>query len=219
MKKGRECPKDIGKESFWSEEQYLLNEAARTFPDLFRECRTCIECMAVAQHYEIPTRLLDVTGNALVGLYFAVQCNTEAETAADGMVYVFKVSVGEYREALQNGTVDLLGRRQHCTKGRRGRISFKTTPRLVFPSFLTERQKAQDGAFYVIGDDGKSRIEFKKDNYETISIPMNCKDAIRDELELRCNVHKGTMFPDSLTSYKDKFMREAADRICNCKHN
>ena len=215
LAKDGECPKDIVKESYWSEEQYLLDEAERIFPDLFRQCTKDVERMSVAQHYEIPTRLLDVSGNALVALYFAAQPNTTGGEENDGKVFVFKVSVAEYRKALQIGKIDLSVSKQHRAKGRRGKLPFDNTPQLAFPSFLTPRQKAQDGAFYVMGDDANARIDFMKADYDEIIIPKGCKETIRDELEQRCNVHRGTLFPESLTSYKDKLMREAALRIRN----
>lgn len=215
LEKDGECPKDIVKESYWPEEQYLLDEAERIFPDLFRQCMKDVERLAVAQHYEIPTRLLDVSGNALVALYFAAQPNTTGGEENDGKVFVFKVSVAEYRKELQIGKIDLSVSKQHRAKGRRGKLPFDNTPQLAFPSFLTPRQKAQDGAFYMMGDDGKSRVDFAKADYDEIIIPKGCKEAIRGELEQRCNVHGGTLFPESLTSYKDKLLREAAVRIRN----
>ena len=213
VEKGKRYPKDLKMRSYLSEEQYLLDEAERMFPDLFRVCRTDVERMSIAQHYEIPTRLLDVSDNALVALYFATQKMAKGKDR-DGRVFVFKVSASEYRQALKMGRCesDLCWRHgDECEQGERG--SFGTAPQLVFPSFLTQRQRAQSGAFYVMGDDGAKRIDFKKDDYSEITIPKGRKAAILEELEERCNIHKGTLFPESLTSYKEKLLREASVRI------
>jgi hypothetical protein len=43
------------------------------------------------QHYGLPTRLLDVTGNPLVALYFATEPYRSRLSTVDGKVYVFSV--------------------------------------------------------------------------------------------------------------------------------
>ena len=55
-------------------------------PDIFRNDMQPLELLALLQHYGIPTRLLDITENALVALYFA--CCSEPDK--DGEVFVFK---------------------------------------------------------------------------------------------------------------------------------
>lgn len=54
-------------------------------PDVFRDGMSPVELLALLQHYGVPTRLLDVTENALVALYFA--CCSEPNR--DGNVFVF----------------------------------------------------------------------------------------------------------------------------------
>ena len=74
--------------TIFNEERNLIEMAKFKMPEVFHKDLLPIELLALLQHHGIPTRLLDVTQNALVALYFACVGNDDK----DGEVIVFKES-------------------------------------------------------------------------------------------------------------------------------
>ncbi|KRL26015.1 hypothetical protein FD27_GL001402 [Limosilactobacillus frumenti DSM 13145] len=66
-------------------EDNLFNDFLMTDPQLFEKCRTNFERMALMEHYHLPTRLLDVSSNPLIALFFAVKGGQ-----GNGEVYIYK---------------------------------------------------------------------------------------------------------------------------------
>lgn len=52
-------------------EHLIFRDFLARYDDEFQTCRSTFDILTKMQHYELPTRLLDVTTNALVALYFA----------------------------------------------------------------------------------------------------------------------------------------------------
>lgn len=63
----------------------MINDFLAKYPDLFKNCQNNVDRLALMQHHQLPTRMLDLTTDALIALYFAV----EKDNCKDGVVYVF----------------------------------------------------------------------------------------------------------------------------------
>ena len=70
-------------------EDKIIKEALLNCPDDFLPTDTLLEKLVKLQHYGYPTRLLDLTANALVGLYFA--CSNTKHHDKDGELIILDI--------------------------------------------------------------------------------------------------------------------------------
>lgn len=93
--------------SFWNldasitrEPKYIENEGNMYYdilslkPDAFKNDTSVYEKLITMQHYGMPTRLLDVTRNPLVAIFFA--CNNLQRKDSDGVIFTFKPEESEF---------------------------------------------------------------------------------------------------------------------------
>jgi hypothetical protein len=76
-------------EGLWHKEKDIHLAALCRTPSEFISDKTTYDRMVRLQHFSLPTRLLDVTSNALVALYFSVSNN--AHDSVDGDVLVLQI--------------------------------------------------------------------------------------------------------------------------------
>lgn len=69
-------------------ELQMYQEMLRRNPQAFQDCHTTFECLVKMQHYDLSTRLLDLTQSPLVALYFACCEMNEC----DGEIIILKAN-------------------------------------------------------------------------------------------------------------------------------
>ena len=87
----------IGRGGRLKRETQLFRETERRLPDEFASCKSTFEKLVLMQHYQIPTRIMDITTSALQAVFFACyndpdygMCE-EKQGRKDGVVYVYEV--------------------------------------------------------------------------------------------------------------------------------
>lgn len=89
--------------SWYEHECDLYNETVIECPNSFANCVTHLDYLVEMQHYGLPTRLLDITKNPLVALYFACCDNFNSQ----GELIVFDVKTDEIKYP-KSDTVSIL---------------------------------------------------------------------------------------------------------------
>lgn len=89
-------------------QKYLIDNENKIIQDAFTYCsnyfsdnETLFEKLVKLQHYDYKTRLLDITSNALVALYFAIDTcevnEVKIDKSVDGEVIVFDIPTNEIK--------------------------------------------------------------------------------------------------------------------------
>ena len=208
--------RDDKPKSYINEREYA-REIIRRHPEQFK-FNNNIDSLIKMQHYSLPTRLLDWTGNPLVALYFA--CEQEKE--ADGVVFLEECSVFKDSEPTVRTIGDFIisGRGDDDSSLMTIALEYSIhltsewlhSKRYVFfsPSLANDRIKAQDGYFalYLLFD-YKDRHELEEvESLEKIIVPHDAKALIRQEL-MRIGIHKGSLFPELPNQIK--YIEEVVD--------
>lgn len=86
--------KDVGLNDY---EKFAVRDLISVHPQEFQFDQTMFDRLVRMQHYGLPTRLLDVTTNPLVALYFACEDHDEDGEPQDGKVQAFFTPRGNER--------------------------------------------------------------------------------------------------------------------------
>lgn len=194
-------------------ESKMIDDVKIRCPNEFDSDILPISLLAKLQHYGIPTRMLDLTENALVALFFAC-CSSKNN---DGKVYCFKVDenmlhsafsfkanivadsyeFSEYTLYKVSSFVSKIKHKEYFPKQYQNYdkleseiIDLFMKPLFVIPEYKTERIKRQQGLFLIFPNKIENEylidepVEVLPELYSEIIIPYSEKEKILEELKL-----------------------------------
>lgn len=159
------------------------------------------------QHFGIPTRLLDLTKNPLIGLYFACENNFEQ----DGALYIFKenrknilnfnsIQLECFEKLIKNKDAKICEECNNMTKQKceQGKEIIKRS--YFIKGFANnDRINNQSGSFIFSGIDDKNNKKSIDKLDELIKNVFIIDSKIKKDVLLKLkelNIHSGTVYPD-----------------------
>ncbi|MEE0547507.1 MAG: FRG domain-containing protein [Peptococcaceae bacterium] len=193
-----------------------------------------------AQHYGVPTRLLDFTANPLVAMYFC--CRSGSEN--DGVIWIINTVSFDYWSTNES-VCDFLRRRgdiiNFIMQEVRGEFDYgelvgeprdnKIRPLMFIPPYIDQRMSAQSSRFLIWGEkqsaledmikpdnemqlDTGMNVDFINDEHflGKMIVPAECKKGIMKELDL-LNINEKSIFPglDGIGRYLNKYYEDNSD--------
>lgn len=234
LEKYATIPPSIARDrGYISNESAIYHESIGMKKDEFKGLLTPLEKLAKLQHYGIPTRLVDVTIDPLIALYFAVE---NADDLSPGNVYLYLtngypsdskeatiLSILPTLPALDVDSViaeyeKLLGE----SLSREEVLEIVRTPIVIQYSDALQisnpRLHSQKGTFLICGNevvDGNITNSLKSLDTITpsviIRIPYEYKKEIKNELDLKYSINQTRIYPElpSVANYiKEKYKEE-----------
>jgi hypothetical protein len=185
-------------------EEDIINEFIRRRPDEFPERDGLFNILAKMQHYGLHTRLLDVTENPVVCLYFTCSQNLDK----DGEIFIFKKDLDEIpsNAALNiitefyinhrnnNGDYDIVSYYDYALNNYKSKdveIAFhhivNGLPCFARPKIINERILRQSGSFMLFANDvcpgincpNESCADYGTDNCAMDGVATNLRERVK----------------------------------------
>lgn len=199
-------------------EYNMIYDTLQVKSEEFKSYKYPIEILSKMQHYEIPTRLIDVTLDPYIALYFSIE---ESEETNDAEVFVFEkesysidskdvrlVSLLSMSNDYSTNKIIELYKETYSEEISENEIIniIKENKFIDFNEQLSksnERLSTQKGSFILctnLIEDNLIKIKIhqvkKSESICTIRIPFEYKDAIKKDLDIKYNINKHMIYPE-----------------------
>lgn len=213
-------PSIARKRQLLENEHELFHKILALKPHDFVNDLTDYEKLITMQHYGLPTRLLDVTRNPLVAIFFA--CNNWERRYQDGLVYVFEEDQKSEEHKFLNPDDDTVKCLTKIVKSKDHKVcencksqevgqscnfsdkSFMQKNHFIRGIAKNRRIDNQSGDFIFVGTDKNSKENKAVDELvsEYLVIDHEVKPILLENLEVM-NIHGGSVYPElgNMSSY------------------
>lgn len=114
--------------ALWSRNEHrMIRDVISAHPQEFKDDRSMLDQLVRLQHYGLPTRLLDVTHNFLVALFFACKDSEDGKSEGDGAVFYIQGPIAR-QKYYDSDTVSVVANLANLTGLRKARIAMKRSP-------------------------------------------------------------------------------------------
>jgi hypothetical protein len=214
---------DNGDWQFLPNEDRLCKELLIAHYDEFQDDQYRFDRLVRMQHYRLPTRLLDISGNPLVALYFA--CSSKPEIEGEVIIFRVKLDCIKYYDSdtvsclsnvsnltyAQKNEIDLnldqnsfnetdvAGKLLHHIKSEKGYFEARIVPDdlrsivCVKAKRTNMRIKSQSGAFLLFGHE-VALPDAGQDGIEISRVMIEDKKHILKQLD-QININATTVYP------------------------
>lgn len=153
-------------------------------PNEFKDCKNDFERLVKMQHYGLPTRLIDLTPNPLIAIYFAC-----LEKDVNGQIFLLEIEDGDIKHFESEEVENISIKKDRY-------LNDQESYMIIRARHNNERIIKQEGLFVLADKDYKNFSFFKRNNKVLRFIVLKkYKFKILKELELM-GIHEGTLFPE-----------------------
>lgn len=202
--------------SITREPKYLENEGDMYYdilslkPDAFQNDQTVYERLITMQHFGMPTRLLDVTRNPLVSIFFA--CNNLKRKDSDGVIFTFKPEKKSEFLNFEDKNLEDLSILFNHGKLKETSESKEFLSKIWFIKGVAKNQRIhnQSGDFIFVGNGDNVTKKLHQLPKMSIIIDAKSKEVLIEQLE-SLNIHGGAVYPDltHMSNYiRNKYLNE-----------
>jgi hypothetical protein len=187
-------------------EHQLFQKILALKPNDFTNDKTDYEKLITMQHYGLPTRLLDLTRNPLVAIFFA--CNNWSRNKEDGLVYIFENKEKDFLNPDDEKVEKLTQLMKLDFSAIRSNEEFEKDMykenHFIRGVAKNQRINNQSGDFIFvgIGNDTKENKTVEELVSRYLIIDYKVKPILLENLEVM-NIHGGSVYPElgNMSSY------------------
>ncbi|UYX53441.1 FRG domain-containing protein [Bacillus thuringiensis] len=169
--------------SFDDEKNFF--DSLRDYGIISNNSASYVEKAIEAQHYLQTSRLLDVSFNVLISIYFA----TLQDNELDAQLYVFC-----FPKCFSPSSQYINQYYKNMMDNNKESLILRNNFKVITHGYYNERMKLQSGGFVLFPSENMAPIP--KCFYRTITIPAVCKESIRKDLVTYFSIYESSVFPE-----------------------